>query len=382
MHKPIFALLLAACALLLSGCTEFNQVEDLAFAEILGVDVNDENLIEVSIQVPKIAGQRGEDGSGGGSSQLVYSAAGETLDEALHLLQWAAPRRLDLSQIELIVISESLAKDERFHKIADTVMATPRLYTAARLAVCSGDAKEFVTAEKPVIGTRTSTELSATFSDYSRNGFIPDETFADVFYRTRSVYSDALAIYAETAPQSEPKPESQQAQPASAMTPSDPATDKVEMQHSNRFLGAAIFREGLMVGRLSAEEYLYCKILRGEQQAFPFSVGGQTVGLTTMGAPAVEIDSSAEPMQIDVSLRFSIVSSSNAAPVDELKTALEQELANVVRLCKRMSAEPFGFADAAAASFLTIDNWTNFGWSDRFADSEVHLNVQIHSSDT
>lgn len=379
MRKAAFLLILFACLLLLSGCTEFNQVEDLAFAEVLGIDINDENLIEVSIQIPKIAGKRGEDGSGGGSSQLIYSAAGETLDEALHLLQWAVPRRLDLSQIELIVVSESLAKSERFLRTANTIMATPRLYTAARLAVCSDSAKKFVAAEKPVLGTRTSTELTAAFADYVRNGFIPDESFADVFYRTRSVYSDVLAIHADTAPQSEPKPD-QQAQPASATTPSSSDTDRVEMQHSNRFLGAAIFQQGLMIGKLSADEYLYSKILSGKQQAFPFSVNGQTTGLTTLGTPAVQIDTSSDPMQIDVSLRFSIVSSSNAVPVEPLKAALEQELTNIIRICQRMGTEPFGFADTAAASFLTIDDWMQFDWIERFTNSHVNLNVQIHSA--
>lgn len=380
MRKAFF-IILSISALLLTGCTDFNQVEDLAFAEVLGVDLNDANRIEVSIQVPQIAGKRGEDGSGGGSSQLIYSAAGDTLDEALHLLQWAVPRRLDLSQIELIVISENLASNERFLKVCDTIMATPRLYTAARLAVCSGSARDFVAAEKPVIGTRTSTELAAAFSDYARNGFIPNETFSDVFYRTRSVYSDVLAIHADTAPQPEEQTDPP-TQPASAMTPSGSSGDHVEMQHSNRFLGAAMFHNGLMVGKLSADEYLYCKILRGEQQAFPFSVNGQTVGLTTLGSPDIRIDLTSNPIQIDVTLRFSIVSSSNKTAIAPLKYELENELMNVVTICQKMKTEPFGFSDSAASLFPAADDWIQFGWTDRFSSSQINITALIHSSHT
>lgn len=375
MRKASFLLLLFCCLLLLGGCTEFDQVEELAFAEVLGLDITEDDLIEASLQIPKIAGQRGEDGSSSTSSQLVYSAAGKTLDEALHLLQWAVPRRLDLSQLELIVVSETLAKSERFLKTADTIMATPRLYTAARLAVCSGSAREFISAEKPVIGTRTSTELTAAFADYARNGFIPDETFSDVFYRTRSIYSDALAIHADTASQSE-------SQPASAMMPSNADADHIETQNSNRLLGAAILRKGLMIGKLSAEEYLYCKLLRGERQTFPFSAEEKTVGLTTLGAPTIVIDRTTEPMQIDVTLHLSIVSSSNAAAIEPIQTALEEKLTNVIHTCQQMGAEPFGFADTAAASFLAIHDWTEFDWLDRFKGSQINVSVQIHNAQT
>lgn len=383
MRRALVLLMLCACMLTLSGCMGTTQVEDLAFAEVLGVDLTDEKKIEVSIEVPKIAGQRGDSGSGGssGSSNLIYSASGASFDEALNLLQWAVPRRLDLSQIKLIVISESLAQSERFQKVSGTIMATPRLYTAARLAVCDGNAKEFVTAEEPIIGTRLANELTATFEDYIQSGYIPDATFADVYYHGRSAYSDSLAIYAETAPQSEPKPsESGEAKPAAAIIPASPQQSNVEMQHSNRYLGAAVFQKGQMVGRLTGEEFLYCKILRGEQQTFPFSLENQTVGLTTMGTPEIEIDTSTEPMTLRIGLRLSIVSSSKSAPMDELQSALVEAFMETIEVCKAMGAEPFGLAGNAAGHFLTLSDWEDFGWQDHFLNSKIDVTVRIHNA--
>ena len=71
MHKIL--LLLLACTIALSGCANTAQIEALAFAEILGVDLNDQGSIEVCIEIPKISGQRGESSSGGskGASNLV-----------------------------------------------------------------------------------------------------------------------------------------------------------------------------------------------------------------------------------------------------------------------------------------------------------------------
>ncbi len=365
-------LLLLLCLLMLGGCSAPDQVEDLAFAEILAVDVDDQNRIEVSIQVPKISGSRGEEDSGGGSDDpLIFAATGNTMDEALHLLQWTVPRRLDLAQLELIVVSESLAGSEQFTTVADTIMASPRLFTAARFAICPGSAKEFIQAEKPVIGTRTSSELAATFADYSRNGFIPDDSFAGVYYSGKSVYSDALAIYAESAPD--------EAKPASALTPDSPRSSDVEMQHGNRYLGAAVMRQGRMVGRLSGEEYIYCKLLRGEKLAFPFSAEGRTVGLTTMGSPEIEIDTKSDPPYIHIGLRFSTVSSSRSAPIEKLEQALRDELMNTIAVCRQMNAEPFGLAGHAAAQFSTIQAWQDYGWHDKYLQSRIDVGVRIHS---
>lgn len=383
MRKTALSLILFACLAFLSGCSSLNQVEKLAFAEVMGVDLNAEGEIEVCIEVPKITGQQGEGSSGGDGSQLVYSASGESFDEALNLLQWAVPRGLDLSQIKLIVVSESLARDPHFLKAANTIMATPRLYTAARLAVCKGSAKDFVNAEKPVIGTRLSTELTATFDDYILNGYIPDTNFADFHLRSRSVYSDPLVIYAETdqTPGSTPS-EQDSARPAAAILPEESMLSTTETQHSNRYLGAAVFHNGKMVGKLNSEEFLYCKILQGEQQAFPFSIDDQTVGLTTLGPPAISMNLRSDPIEIGIDLRFSIVSSSKSAPLPALEKALEESVVNTLEVCRRMNTEPFGFAEHAASHFLTLKDWESFDWLSHFSQSDIDVNVTVHDTQT
>lgn len=375
MHqiKSIAALII--CLFLLSGCTQITQPEDLAFAIVLGVDLTDGGEIEVSIVVPRIAGQSGQEGSGGSASDhLVFSAASEDFSEALNHLRWAVPRRLDLSQIKLIVFSEQLAQSEHCRKVSDTIMATPRLYTAARLAVCDGSAKEFVTAIKPTIGSRLSSELDANIEDYILNGYIPDVTFADVYYKSRSEYSDTLAIYAAAAPS--------ESAPASIVIPNDPLSAKVDTQSDSRFLGAAIFREGRLTGILSGKESLYCKILRGERQAFPFSTGGRTIGLTTLGKPEYQINIHSDPMTIDVCLRFSQLAGSRFADPEKLSDELEKEILKVIDTCRKMNAEPFLIAEKTASQFASMADWQAFDWHEKFKNCtiRVHINLQMKES--
>ena len=99
MRKTPLIALLTAVALLLRGCGQLTQVENLAFVILFGVDLTDDGQIEVVAQIPKITGSKGEEDSGGSSSSdnLVYAANGADFLTALTNLNWAVPRRLDLS---------------------------------------------------------------------------------------------------------------------------------------------------------------------------------------------------------------------------------------------------------------------------------------------
>ena len=373
MRKIPLIALFTSIALLLSGCGQLTQVENLAFVILFGVDLTDDGQIEVIAQIPKITGSKGESDSGGSASSdaLVYSADGADFLTALTNLNWAVPRRLDLSQIELIAVSERLARSGRFMEIMDEMMDFNRLYTAARLAVCTGSVKEFIQAEKPVIGSHIANELDSMFADYVQNGYVPDVTFADVYYKTISIYSDPLTIYAEQSGAAA------DAQAASLIIPEAPEVAGADMEQSNRFLGAAVLHDGVMAGKLDGQEQLLCKLLSGEQQSFAYSYGENTLYLTTLGRPKISVDTRSEPAGIRIKLRLSLVPDNETTRIDGLNRAIKADLLETIDACKRMGVEPFGFAEVAARSFPTIDEWRDYDWHSHFLSSHVEASVSV-----
>lgn len=370
MRRITAILLLCACLMTLSGCSEYDQVENLAYVVILGVDLAESGEFELSAVIPKISGSRGGESSGGSesSSQLVYSAAGSDFADALSMLHWAVPRRLELSQIELIVVSEALAADKRFIEAAPDMIHS--LYGAARLAVCAGRASDFVSAEKPQIGSQTQTELTAMFEDYTHNGYIPDTTFADFFYKTASIYSDPLAIYAEPSPE---------AQPASIVIPDNPVEPGLKTQQANRYLGAAVFRDGQLAGVLGGKDLLCCRLLRGDDLSFPYALGEKALELAVLGTPRISIDTEAEPVKITIRMNFSILPGSDFVDDMQLAQSLERDLRASIDACKAMNTEPFEFAESAARSFLTNADWQAYGWRERFLESEIEFEISLHT---
>ena len=279
MRRGALIALLTAAAMLLGGCSEIDQAENLAFVVLMGVDQTEDGGIELSVQVPKISGSRGNAEDSGSSGDLVFTASGGDFAEAITALKWIVPRRLDLSQIELIVVSEALASSGRWLEVMNDMMQTSRLYTAARLAVCDGDVQAFIRAEKPLIGTRIADELTAMFEAYTTDGFVPNTSFADIYYKSISAYSDPVAVYAVPAPEessADVEPASQDAaEPAVAIIPDDPGTTDVETEQETRFLGAAVFRDGRMVGKLDGRTLMYCKLLRGNRRRSSLRTAGR-----------------------------------------------------------------------------------------------------------
>lgn len=377
MRKFALILLLALLATCLSGCNEANQAENLAYVIMFGVDLTEDEQIKLTVQIPKISGSRSQSGSEdpGNSEDLTFSATGKNFMEALDVLQWAVSRRLDLSQIKLIVFSETLAKDEHFLTVANDMMDIPRLYTAALLAVCSGTASEFIEQSKSIVGARMATELTAMFENYAENGFIPNVTFADVYYKTISIYSDPVSIYAELSEGDESVEDI--AQQTSLTLPESLSNVEAETSLRNRYLGAAIFQEGVMIGTLTSRQYLFCKVLRGQRQTFTYSLGDETASLSTMGMPKITIDTQSEPVRIQIDITFSLLPNNHPKSFEGLEEALEQDLQDTIAFCQQMGAEPFQFAEIAARSFATIDQWRSYDWIRHFVQSDVDVNVNL-----
>lgn len=374
-------LLISICAISLSGCSEYNQLENLAYGIILGIDLTEEEQIELVLQVPRISASGGESPSGNsGTEPLLYSSSGSSFEEALNMLQWAVPRKLSLTQLKLILVSENLARSERFSHVMSAIMSTNNIYTAAYIAVCQGNALDFIKAENQMIGASIFTELEAMFEDYTHNGFIPDVTFADLYFKANSLYSDPLAIYAVSDKEGMLKTDQsdQSSAPASSLiTPSDPEMSNVKTTQANRFLGAAMFQGSKMVGALTGDQVIHTMLLRGRQITFPYTKEGKTVYLTRIGYPSVKIDTKAEPMKISIRLRLSVLPDSATLDLTGMELDIAEQLRNTINACRKMNSEPFQFAENAAKHFLTVNQWKTFDWKRHFEQSDVDISVNL-----
>lgn len=120
-RRIIFLLLLAVVTILLSGCWDRRELDELSSVVAIAVDKYEPHdpkedgnyLVTIQIPIPtKIAGGgEGEGGEGGAGSVQVMSSTGLSLQHALDNLQKRVNNQLFLGHTRVLLISEEVARD-------------------------------------------------------------------------------------------------------------------------------------------------------------------------------------------------------------------------------------------------------------------------------
>ncbi|QUG41799.1 Ger(x)C family spore germination protein [Psychrobacillus sp. INOP01] len=107
MKRGIFILLILS--ILLTGCWNRRELNELAITLALGIDKSDdEYLVTAQIVVPSEASMSGGEGK---SPVTLVNGRGETVYEAIRKMTKETPRKIYPGHLRMLVISESLAKE-------------------------------------------------------------------------------------------------------------------------------------------------------------------------------------------------------------------------------------------------------------------------------
>ena len=104
--KKILLLLLI---LLLTGCYNYRELNDLAIVSAIGIDYKDNNF-EVSIQIVNPKKQQ-DSSSANEPDFIIYKSKAKTLQEAFRNVVDTSPNRIYGSHLEILIISEEIAKN-------------------------------------------------------------------------------------------------------------------------------------------------------------------------------------------------------------------------------------------------------------------------------
>lgn len=124
-HRCITILFLLLSMLVLSGCWDRAELQDLDIVSAIGIDKGSDevdNRYMVTVQVineGQIAGSPGQSGGKEISPVTSYTATGSTVAEALRKIGPKIPQELFYPHIQLMVIGEELAKETGIRDMFD-----------------------------------------------------------------------------------------------------------------------------------------------------------------------------------------------------------------------------------------------------------------------
>ena len=345
-----------------TGCSNADYVENQAYAVMLGIDY-DGGSYELTVKYPALAGSSGGQQSGG-SGYGVISAKGQHVQQAMDELRYSVPREINLSALTMIVVSEQTAASGKLADILDVLSDSYRMYSSAYLAVCEGKANEFVTAQEPVIGSRLSEGLKALVGNAQQMGIIPASRYADVYYRMKSVYSEPMVMGCSVK-----KGEENQSKPEDGGSSEKPADECV-------YEGAYLLDNGKIACRLTDSQTILTNLITGDIKKFTYSKAGDSAFISVDEKPVIKVSTGDKP-EISLLFKLSAMKVSGEYDMQQLAGMLQNDIADVIETCRKTGSEPFGFADRAAASFKTMEQWNKYNWPEKFINCKISIEIEL-----
>lgn len=156
MRRVMMICFIYVTFLLLTGCWDRRETNDLAIIIGVGLDKTKEGKIEITVEVhsPR-SGGNGSDEKGGGGNQgggnktILRTGVGVTLSDAIENLDEKLPREILWSHAEAIVISKAFA-ESGIREQLDFFVRHPEPRLRSYVFISEGNAKEIMALHPPL----------------------------------------------------------------------------------------------------------------------------------------------------------------------------------------------------------------------------------------
>ena len=401
MKQGIALLLLLAALLLLTGCSGGQEIEDCLFVISMAVDPAENGSLTVTVKAlsgtqeasaPQEAGStqtasapQGEaPGQTGGAQDagentepgyVVMSATAKSCLAALNLLGATTPRTVNLSQLQEVVISQTLAETDATLSILKEIYALYEANGGAVVVITPDDAGDFIRRQYAMFGVRLSQYLQVLFKHFEELGTIPPEpSLAAVIAAMESGMRDAAAVYAAANDFT-----------ATLLLPADSATDRLPghlprtSPARNEYLGSAVFSGPRMAGALTGQETTLLRLLSGRAVATSFALEEAMVQTARRSRVrlTLERDESADVLGAEISMRLTLSAGTLERTDTEIAAQIERDAAALIGKLQALGSDVLGYGGLAARRYRDIPAWEASGWEAAYAGAVVRVTADV-----
>lgn len=403
--------LLITFVYILTGCTtDSKNIDDQAYAIMVGIDKGVDNKIRLTVQFPtyKGGGNGSSLGGGGGNSDekehglvdgtVVASIECATVLEGINLLNTSTSRHISLVHCKAIIFSEQLAQDGINFYLSDFARfrETRRI---ANIGVCRGKAEEYIMENKTLIGDNIFKSIELSFSQSKNSGLFPMMGFTNFYKSTISPYSQAYSIYMGINNfknlQNSDKEKNPPLKTHENYYPGDvPKKGNLKQE----MIGTAIFNGDKLAGTLNAEETRYFLMVVNEFRhgiltiedkrhpgmAIPFDLRpGRKPDIKVSfdkSTPIIDVNLNIEADIVGIQSGMHYESTDRIKELsDLLKDTIEVGASKTIkRVQKQMGTDIFGFGYYAASKFITINDLEKYNWLSHFIDAKINVSVRTN----
>jgi len=397
MAGKTFKIMLVLLLLLsLPGCYNYNEPDEIAWVLALGLDRGRENILTVTavIAVPKdIAGAGGGEAASGGGSQggfFTVSLEAPTLLSSLELLNAVVDRRVNLSHTTWFIFSRELA-EQGINRYFAPIARFYQFRRTSHVVTCEGRADEFLTRGRPVMESNVSKYYELLQLGWKYTEFIPRDNFHTFYYEAHSIgvapvtFLAALEKDERVFPDNSPKPKGEY---EAGRLPRR-GGGKIEL------MGAAVYKKGVMVGTLDADELGIRKMFNNTfkrtimdvpdpnhpgkfiiMEVNPRTGPDIDISIDENGYPVIKVHLRLEGEVISIQSGTHYETPENIGIIEAaVEKKVMKDIAVTINKSKELEADFFGFGLQAKKLFPTWPRWEAYRWDEKYPQADIEVTV-------
>ena len=377
------ALVAVVSCLLLPGCWNQRELNDLSIAFALGIDLDEEGKYIVSAQIinPSEISPARSGGGGDQASVSTYHTQGETLFEAFRRMTKLVPRKVYFAYVRVVVFGEDVAR-RGIKETLDFLLRESEFRTDFYLLVAKGtSAKDVLSVMTPImpipaVKMYDSLEMSEQF--WAATGKITiDELIDDIITPGKETVLTSVEVTGNLE-----------------MGQRKENTQMVEDHANVRLADMVAFRGDKMVGWLDEEESKGYNYFQDNVEDTVTSIrcpDGGKMGVEILHVSSklrAEVENGQPRGYIDLRAKGNIgdvqcdVQLANQQTIKYLEKEVEKVMRKVLEKAltkaqKGLRADIFGFGRALSRSDPRAWQALKNDWVDVFADMPVDIKVHI-----
>lgn len=400
----VAAFILTFGMLLMTGCFDQREIDELAYPMAMGLDVGEANELRLTLQLASPlsigAGGGGESSGngGGGEPTSIITVDTPSIYSGLNLINNIISKEITMSHAQVVVISRRLAEKgfiEYLHAIRRGREFRPDIF----FLISNDPPDKYLKNIKPTLESSPAKYyelvLGKNFTSFYPSTRISEFYNKDVSDRIQpTAILTGLSKYSSTDELKDAKKTSKNDE--IGLEGEYEAGDiPIVADQKNQVMGSAVFKSGKMVGTLNGKESEYLQMVTGDFRFSyvtildPYNKGSIIVlEIFKRKKPVMQVElvngQAKARISIDLEGDFTSIQSGwnyeNQTQIIEHKVeeTLEKEvLAFLKKTRDEFDSDICGIGYYMMRKFLVWDKWKQFNWFEQYKNTEFEVDVNF-----
>ena len=354
-------------------------------------------------------GGAGSSGGSGGGGDTEGGGQGEEKEKgtitieapsffsAIPILNSNISKELNFMHLEAIVISEGMASSGKIGELITPYARFREIRRTTKIIICKGTAEKFIKQVAPYSGELVTQTIEELIKNSKKSSFFPVSNLNDAYDGTKSTYHAFFGTYAAIN-EGEKLPEEGSVYEGGYRIPGDYYAGDVPRSNGQKFefFGTAVFDGDKMVGKLTGFETQMMMLVRGDVKRMSFTIADPQkpelvlpISIKEVDKLKVQVDIDGDKPKIKLELGMegdiAIIQSRINYEKPEMKKIVEAAFEKYIedginrtfQKCREMKCDVFNFGHSAVKKFLTIPEWEEYNWIDKFPNSEFEVKANF-----